>query len=74
MVRAAAAREQTVIRELCEDAEVLQQWTERLGVPYRGQRLEVFLHLLQGKRDDTRSRSSWPSSRACASCAAPPSL
>ena len=50
-----------VIRELCEDAEVLQQWTERLGVPYRGQRLagaslEVFLHLLQGKRDDTRSR------------------
>ena len=50
-----------VIRELCEDAEVLQQWTERLGVPYRGQRLagaslEVFLRLLQGKRDDTRSR------------------
>ena len=28
-----------VIRELCEDAQVLQQWTERLGVPYRGQRL-----------------------------------
>ena len=50
-----------VIRELCEDAQVLQQWTESLGVPYRGQRLagaslEVFLHLLQGRRDDTRSR------------------
>ena len=50
-----------VIRELCKDAAVLQQWTERLGVPYRGQRLagaslEVFLHLLQGKREDTRSR------------------
>ena len=50
-----------VIRELCEDAAVLQQWTERLGVPYRGQRLagaslEVFLHLLQGKHEDTRSR------------------
>ena len=35
--------------------------TESLGVPYRGQRLagaslEVFLHLLQGKREDTRSR------------------
>ena len=50
-----------MIRELCEDAEVLQQWTERLGVPYRGQRLagaslEVFLRLLQGQRDDTRSR------------------
>ena len=39
-----------VIRELCEDAPVLQEWTQRLGVPYRGQRLagaslEVFLHL-----------------------------
>ena len=50
-----------VIRKLCEDAQVLQQWTERLGVPYRGQRLagaslEVFLHLLQGKREDTRSQ------------------
>ena len=28
-----------VIRELCEDAQVLQEWTQRLGVPYRGQRL-----------------------------------
>ena len=44
-----------VIRELCEDAPVLQQWTERLGVPYRGQRLagaslEVFLHLAGAAR------------------------
>ena len=50
-----------VIRELCEDAQVLQQWTQRLGVPYRGQRLagaslEVFLHLLQRRRDNTSSR------------------
>ena len=47
-----------VIRELCEDAQVLQEWTQRLGVPYRGQRLagaslEVFLHLLQRRRDNT---------------------
>ena len=50
-----------VIRELCEDAQVLQEWTQRLGVPYRGQRLagaslEVFLHLLQRRRDNTSSR------------------
>ena len=50
-----------VIRELCEDAQVLQEWTQRLGVPYRGQRLagaslEVFLHLLQRRRDKTSSR------------------
>ena len=50
-----------VIRELCEDAQVLQEWTQRLGVPYRGQwlagaSLEVFLHLLQRRRDNTSSR------------------
>ena len=48
-------------RELCEDAQVLQECTQRLGVPYRGQRLagaslEVFLHLLQRRRDNTSSR------------------
>ena len=50
-----------MIRELCEDAQVLQEWTQRLGVPYRGQRLagaslEVFLRLLQRRRDNTSSR------------------
>ena len=71
-----------VIRELCEDAEVLQQWTERLGVPYRGQRLagaslEVFLRLLQGKRDDTRSRREELLARQqgmCKLCGAPIAL
>ena len=63
-----------VIRELCEDAQVLQQWTERLGVPYRGQRLagaslEVFLHLLQGRREDTRAggKSCWRPARSITS-------
>eukprot|EP00439_Symbiodinium_sp_Y106_P043838 s8205_g5.t1 len=68
-----------VIRELCEDAQVLQQWTERLGVPYRGQRLagaslEVFLHLLQGKREDTRTRREELLARQqgmCKLCGAP---
>ena len=71
-----------VIRELCEDAQVLQQWTERLGVPYRGQRLagaslEVFLHLLQGKREDTRSRREEllaRQQRMCKLCGAPIAL
>ena len=54
-----------MIRELCEDAQVLQEWTQRLGVPYRGQRLagaslEVFLHLLQRRRDNTSSRRAAP--------------
>ena len=68
-----------MIRELCEDAQVLQQWTERLGVPYRGQRLagaslEVFLHLLQGKREDTRTRREELLARQqgmCKLCGAP---
>ena len=71
-----------VIRELCEDAQVLQQWTERLGVPYRGQRLagaslDVFLHLLQGKREDTRSRREELLARQqgmCKLCGAPITL
>ena len=68
-----------MIRELCEDAQVLQQWTERLGVPYRGQRLagaslEVFLRLLQGKREDTRTRREELLARQqgmCKLCGAP---
>ena len=71
-----------VTRELCEDAQVLQQWTERLGVPYRGQRLagaslDVFLHLLQGKREDTRSRREELLARQqgmCKLCGAPITL
>ena len=71
-----------VIRELCEDAQVLQEWTQRLGVPYRGQRLagaslDVFLHLLQGKREDTRSRREELLARQqgmCKLCGAPITL
>ena len=71
-----------MIRELCEDAQVLQQWTERLGVPYRGQHLagaslDVFLHLLQGKREDTRSRREELLARQqgmCKLCGAPITL
>ena len=44
-----------VIRELPEDWEVTQAWSEKLGVEYTGQGLpgltqEVFLHLIRGKR------------------------
>ena len=76
-----SGRTDCVIRELCEDAQaqVLQQWTERLGVPYRGQRLagislDVFLHLLQGKREDTQSRREELLARQqgmCKLCGAP---
>ena len=67
-----------VIRELCEDAEVLQQWR----ASYRGQRLagaslEVFLYLLQGRRDDTRSRREELLSQQqgmCKLCGAPIAL
>ena len=61
------------MRGLCEWSalrlRVPGDWTERLGVPYRGQRLaEPSLGLLQGKREDTRSRlarqTTAPPSRA----------
>ena len=45
-----------MIRELCQDAQVLQQ-TERLGVPYRTlSRTAPGRSQLQRKREDTRSR------------------
>ena len=63
-----------VIRELCEDAQVLQEWTQRLGVRYRGQRLagaslEVFLHLRRPQRASGPAAyvgRGWYSKPACA--------
>ena len=64
-----------VIRELCEDAQVLQEWTQRLGVPYPGRALRSSCTCCRGAGTTPAAaeRLCWQNRTGCASSAVRPS-